>query len=502
MHLRHYFLLFLSFLFVGTLTAQHHLHVPLDTTVITTHQTTIQGQAIRYTAEVGYQPVWDQAGMPIASLQYTYYTRDGVNQREERPLLISFNGGPGSGSVWMHLAYTGPKTLRIDEEGYPVQPYGVQSNPYSVLDVADILFVNPANTGYSRTIPLTGSEVRRDLLFGVNADVNYLADWISTFVSRHGRWQSPKYIVGESYGGTRVMGLSLALQNRAWMYLNGVIMVSPADYKIIREDDPLGASLYFPYMAATAWHHKVLADVYQNKDLTDYLPEVEDFTINTLIPALAKGGYLPAAERQAIAKTMADYCGLSEQEILDHNLRVPNRYFWKALLRERGGFNVGRLDSRYLGIDQQLAGTRPDYSAELTSWLHSFTPAINHYYRSELNFATDLRYNMFGPVRPWDFEDDDTRENLRQAMAQNPYLHVLVQSGYYDGATTYFQAKHTMAQLDLSGRLTDRLSFKGYRSGHMMYLRREDLENANNDLRQFIQATMTKGEPAKYERDE
>ena len=175
-------------------------------------------------------------------------------------------------------------------------------------------------------------------------------------------------------------------------------------------------------------------------------------------------------------------------------------YYWKELLREEGK-TVGRLDSRYLGIDGKDSGSRPDYNAELTSWLHSFTPALNYYLREVLNYKTDVKYNMFGPVHPWDRSNDKTGENLRLAMAANPYLHVMIQSGYYDGATNYFDAKYTLWQLDASGKMKDRLSFKGYRSGHMMYLRHEDLESANNDIRDFIKASLPgKNEAAKYPR--
>ncbi|MCL6273504.1 carboxypeptidase [Muricauda sp. 2012CJ35-5] len=472
--------------------------IPVDTTITTQHSVTINGTSINYTATTGTQPVWDEMGKPIAALHYTYYTRNNVRNRAERPLLISFNGGPGSGSVWMHLAYTGPRVLKIDDEGYPVQPYGVKSNPFSVLDVTDIVYVNPANTGYSRTIPETGEDVNRDHFFGINADVEYLAEWLNTFVTRNNRWRSPKYIIGESYGGTRVMGLSLALQNQQWMYLNGVIMVSPADYRVLRVGGPVSSALNLPYYTAAAWHHKALPAELQAKDLLDVLPESEEYTVNTLIPAIAKGGFISDAERNAVAKKMAFYSGLNEKDILDHNLDVPTQFFWKNLLKENGGYNVGRLDSRYLGIDRQLFGDSPDYSAELTSWLHSFTPAINYYLQEELNFKTDIKYNMFGPVHPWNNEDDNTRENLRQAMAQNPYLNVLVQSGYYDGATTYFNAKYTMWQVDPSGRMKDRFEFKGYRSGHMMYLRREDLKKANDDLRNFITRTAANDKSAKY----
>ncbi|MBT8185413.1 MAG: carboxypeptidase [Eudoraea sp.] len=472
--------------------------LPIDTIITTQHNVTVRGTAFSYTAETGTQPVWDETGKPTASLHYTYYTRNNVKDRASRPLLISFNGGPGSGSVWMHLAYTGPRILKIDDEGYPVQPYGVRHNPYSVLDITDIVYVNPANTGYSRTIPESGKEVDRDKFFGINADIKYLSEWLNTFVTRKNRWRSPKYIIGESYGGTRVMGLSLALQDQQWMYLNGVIMVSPADYKVLRNGGPVSDALNLPYYTAAAWHHKALPSDLQNKDLLQILPEAEAYTVNTLIPALAKGGFIDQKERNEVAKKMAYYSGLSEQDILDQNLVIPTRFFWKNLLKEKGGYTIGRLDSRYLGMDKKMLGTETDYNPEITSWLHSFTPAINYYLQEELNFKTDIKYNMFGSVRPWNNENDETRDNLRQAMAQNPYLNVLVQSGYYDGATTYFNAKYTMWQIDPSGRMKDRFEFKGYRSGHMMYLRREDLQKANEDIRAFITRTLANGKSAKY----
>ncbi len=473
--------------------------IPTDTLVITKHNTTVKGQSFSYTAETGTQPVWDKNGDPMATLFYTYYTRDNEKNMGERPLIISFNGGPGSASVWMHIAYTGPRILNIDEEGYPVQPYGFRSNPNSIIDVADIVFVNPANTGYSRMIPNEeGKMPEKELFFGINADIKYLAEWVNTFVTRHNRWESPKYIIGESYGGTRVMGLSNELQNSQWMYLNGVIMVSPADYKLYSTGQPIYSALNLPYFTAAAWYHKALPSELQSKDLTDILPEVEDYAINKLMPALAKGGFISDTERNSVAEKMAYYSGLSKKSILQHNLEVPNSFFWKELLRDKTGQTIGRLDSRYLGIDKMEAGTSPDYSPELTSWLHSFTPAINHYIKTELNFVTDVKYNMFGSVHPWDRENNNTREGLRQAMATNPYLKVLNQSGYFDGATTYFAAKYTLSQIDPSGKMKDRITFKGYRSGHMMYLRNEDLIKANDDLRAFIKESSANGKAAKY----
>ncbi|MEO1055004.1 MAG: carboxypeptidase [Bacteroidota bacterium] len=465
-----------------------------ESTVVTKHEVTVKGQQFAYTATAGTQPVWNEDGKPIASLFYTYYERSDVKDKTTRPLVISFNGGPGSASVWMHVAYTGPRILKIDDEGYPVQPYGVKENPHSILDVADIVFVNPVNTGYSRILD---KEVDKKTFFGVNADIKYLAEWINSFVTRQNRWRSPKYLIGESYGTTRVSGLALELQNAHWMYLNGVILVSPTGLGIDR-DGPVEAANRLPYFAAAAWYQKALPTALQQKDLDELLPEVEAYTMNELLPAMAKGGFLSTEERKAIAKKMAYYSGLSEKTVLQHNLDVPTSYFWKDLLRDEG-FTVGRLDSRYRGIDRTEAGERPDYNSELTSWLHAFTPAINYYLQQELNYKTDIKYNMFGPVRPWDRSGDNTGENLRQAMAQNPYLNVMVQSGYYDGATTYFNAKYTMWHLDPSGKMKDRLRFEGYRSGHMMYLRKEDLQNANDHLRDFIKKSIpAEGIPAKY----
>lgn len=476
------------------LTAQNR-SLPADSSVTTQHETTIKGQRMTYTATTGTQPVWNEDGEVIAALHYTYYERDGVRDRAARPLVISFNGGPGSASVWMHIAYTGPRILEIDDEGYPVQPYGVRTNPHSILDVADIVYVNPVNTGYSRILD---KETKKETFFGVNADIQYLAEWLNTFVTRKNRWRSPKYLIGESYGTTRVSGLALQLQNAQWMYLNGVILVSPTELGIER-DGPVEAANRLPYFAAAAWFQKALPAELQSKDLDELLPEVENFTINELLPAMAMGGFLSEERKKEMAKKMAYYSGLSEKTILQHNLDVPTSFFWKDLLREKGGYTVGRLDSRYLGIDRQEAGDSPDYNAEITSWLHSFTPAINYYFRNELNYITDIKYNMFGPVRPWDRSGDQTGENLRQAMAQNPYLQVMIQSGYYDGATTYFNAKYSMWHLDPSGKMKDRLRFEGYRSGHMMYLRQEDLASANEHLREFIQATLPeKGAAAKY----
>ena len=486
--------LLLAFTLLASTAFAQNRKIPVESEVVTQHEVTIKGKKVPFSAKAGTQPVWDEEGMPIATLFFTYYERTDVKDKDRRPLVISFNGGPGSASVWMHLAYTGPRILKIDDEGFPIQPYGVKDNPYSILDVADIVFVNPVNTGYSRIVD---KEADRSQFFGVNQDIEYLAEWINTFVTRANRWNSPKYLIGESYGTTRVSGLSLELQQSHWMYLNGVILVSPTGLGIDR-DGPVGAANRLPYYAAAAWYHKQLPTDLQSKDLLDVLKEAEEYTMNKLLPVMAKGAWATDAEKAEAIRMFARYSGLDEKVIEQHNLDVPTGFFWKDLLRHEG-HTVGRLDSRYKGLDRMDAGERPDFNSELTSWLHSFTPAINHYFKNYLNYETDIKYNMFGPVRPWDRSGDQTGENLRQAMAMNPYLHVMTQSGYYDGATTYFNAKYNMWHLDPSGKMKDRMSFKGYRSGHMMYLRAEDLESANEHIREFIQKSLPPaGTPAKY----
>ncbi|MFP8488969.1 S10 family peptidase [Gracilimonas sp. Q87] len=466
----------------------------IDWSNTTAHEVEIKGDKVPYTTTVGNLPVYNEDGEIIASLFYTYYQRSDVRDNTRRPLVFSFNGGPGSASVWMHIGYTGPKQLKIDDEGFPIQPYGVEDNPHSILDEADIVFVNPVNVAFSRMVH---EDAERETFFGVNADIAYLAQWIDTFVSREDRWPSPKYLIGESYGTTRVAGLADRLQSSHWMYLNGVILVSPTGLGVDR-DGPVGDATPLPYFAATAWYHNALTPALQNKDLDDILPEVEEFTINEYIPALAKGGFISDAEKNRIAERVSYYSGISKQAVLDWNLRISTSFFWKELLRDEG-LTVGRLDSRYRGIDRETGGERYDFDPALTAWNHAFTPAINHYLRDVLGYETDLQYWTFGPVHPWDRSGDYTGENLRSAMAENPFLHVMVQSGYYDGGTNYFDAKYTMWNMDPSGRLQDRLSFKGYRSGHMMYLRAEDLATSNEDIREFIQNSIPEeGMPAKY----
>lgn len=465
-----------------------------DKQTVTKSEVVIKGKKVPYQVSVGSLPVWDEEGNTIAGVFFNYFERTDVSNQANRPIAFSFNGGPGTPSVWMMIGYTGPRVLNVDEEGYPLQPYGLKDNAHSILDIADIVYIDPVNTGFSR---MAHKDVSGKTFFGVQADIKYLAEWMNTFLSRYNRWASPKYLIGESYGTDRVSGLALELQNNHWIYLNGVVLVSPTELGIERKG-PANAALKLPYFAATAWYHQALAPDLQKKDLTDILPEIEKFSVEVYMPAMAMGGALDPEKRKEIIKQVARYSGLKESVVAQHNLDISSSYFWKELLRDKG-YTVGRLDSRYKGIDNKDVGSGPDYNAELTSWLHSFTPAINMYLREELKYKTDLKYNMFGPVHPWDRSGNKTGENLRDAMLSNPNLHLLVQSGYYDGACDYFNAKYNLWQMNAGGKLKDRMDWIGYRSGHMMYLRKQDIETSNDDLRKFIQKTMPReGQPAKF----
>lgn len=470
--------------------------IPLEHAVTTQHTATIRGQRVPYTATAGTLPVYDTEGQPVATVFYVYYERSDVQDKTRRPLMISFNGGPGSSSAWMHLGYTGPKRVRIDDEGNPVQPYGVRDNPESVLDVTDIVFVDPVNVGFSRIVE--GADRRQ--FFGVNQDIDYLGRWIELFVTRYGRWTSPKFLIGESYGTTRVAGLARRLQNTHKIFLNGVILVSPTALGIDRAG-PVQDALYLPHYTATAWYHGRLPDDLQRRDLEEILPEVERFTIDEYLPALVRGGFLDDARRREIARRVARYAGVSETFVLNNNLAIPIAHWRKELLRDER-LTVGRLDARYQGVDRDAAGINYDYDAAMSAWNHAFAPAINQYLREDLGFETDLPYHLIGgPVHPWDRTGDRTGEDLRRAMAENPFLKTMIQAGYYDGGTDYFSAKYTMWHIDPSGQLRDRFRFKLYRSGHMMYLRDEDLVTSNQDIRDFIRwATPEEGEPALWGR--
>lgn len=490
------YILIFSFLCI-TLQVLAQKKIPQDTIITTSHDATINDQHFTYLVHKGMQPVWDKEGKIVATVGYTYYERKGIKNKSKRPLTISFNGGPGSASLWMELGYTGPMRVNIDDEGHALQPFGLKKNPYSILDATDLLYVDPINTGYSRILD---KDAKPETFFGVNEDVSYLSKWIQTFITRHNRWLSPKFLLGESYGTTRVSGLSKALQSPSiGLFFNGVILVSPTELGIKREG-ALSDALSIPYFAATAWYYKKLPADLQEQELTDILPEIEDFTINQLLPAIAKGSSISSSDKEKIEQQLERYTSIKKIIWDQNNLAVSTNLFWKELLRDEG-YTIGRLDSRYLGVDEKVYGSYPDFNAEIPAWVRSFAPAANDYMRNDLNFKTDVPYWILsGNVFPWNSKKDHTGEQLRKAMEENPALHLLVQSGYYDGSIcNFFNTKYSMWQLATSKTLENRMTWKGYPCGHMIYMDKQAMIDGNNDIRAFIKESIpAEGESSDY----
>ena len=369
-------------------------------------EVTIRGEKVPYRVTIGTQPVYGEKDKAVAALQYTYYERTDIDDgdRAARPFVISFNGGPGSASLWMHLGYTSPKQLVIDDEGYPLQPYGVRDNPHSILDVADIVYVNPVNTGFSRILD---PEVDRKMFFGVEADIAYLADWLDVFVSRVKRWRSPKYLIGESYGTTRVSGLAAALQNRHWMYLNGVILVSPTGLGTWKPPgpDPRSEVLKLPYYTAAA---SLSRSSYRSVDLQQQRPASKSWTppkrfARRRLPACRcrVAGTLDATTRASVNRRQhfARFSGLDQTVCTGSTIcGIPVWAFWKELLRDEG-FTIGRLDSRYKGVDAMNAGDTLRLSGG-ADFVESRLCSRNQSLPAGCPRASTpiMQYNLFGPV--------------------------------------------------------------------------------------------------------
>jgi carboxypeptidase C (cathepsin A) len=452
-----------------------------DEPALSQHTTTIRGQTVRYSAEAGTLPIREN-GKPTARMFYIYYARTDLPAGTVRPMVFSFNGGPGTASVWMHMGYTGPRRVSYDDEGFAMRPpVGLEDNPHSILDVADIVYIDPVATGFSRMAE--GQDEHK--YHGTLSDIGSVGEFIRLFIVQKNRWASPKFVIGESYGTTRASGLAGHLADAHQIYLNGVILVSMTGL-----DGTPGPDVSFattlPQRAATAWYHRQLPAELQSRPLREFLDEVEAFALGEYLPALVKGDRLPDAERSRVAERVARYTGLSAEYVLSANLRLDSSRFWRELLRDQR-LTVGRLDSRYVGVDKDAAGERPEYDPAMADWDGPFGNAVNLYLRQELGYKTDLAYNIWGPVRPWTRDEGaNTGEMLRSAMQANPYLKVFIQGGYFDAATDYFSAVYTISHIQPGGEFRDRFRFAWYESGHMMYLRKEDLAGANQDLREFM----------------
>ena len=468
---------------------------PKEERVQTHHTLTIGGQTIHYTATAGtlvLREEKEEEGEPKAkaSIFYIAYTKDDAGEIGSRPLTFSFNGGPGSSSVWLHLGLLGPRRVLMDDIGNALQPpYRLVDNEFSLLDKTDLVFIDPVSTGFSRAA--AGEKPKQFHHF--QKDIELVGEFIRLFTSREKRWTSPKYLIGESYGTTRAAGLAGFLQGRHGMNLNGIMLISSIlNFQTARftVGNDLPFILYLPTYAAIAWYHGRLNETLQ-ADLRQTLAEVEAFAEGEYATALMKGAKLPAAEATVIRQKLARYTGLSESYIEQTNLRVNIHRFTKELMRTERR-TVGRLDGRFLGIDRDSAGEHFEYDPSYAQIQGTYTATLNDYVRRDLAYENDLPYEILtGRVWPWSYETHQNEfvnvaETLRSAISQNPFLRVFVANGYYDLATPYFATEYTFNHLELDPSLQPNISMAYYEAGHMMYVHQPSLAQLKRDLDRFL----------------
>jgi carboxypeptidase C (cathepsin A) len=463
---------------------------------VTEHEITIGGAKIRYRATAGFLVLKTEKGEPRANIFYVAYTKLGDDHPAKRPLTFSFNGGPGSSSVWLHLGALGPKRVVMTDKGESLPPpYRWTDNEYAWLDKTDLVFIDPVSTGYSRA----AKDVDPKQFHGFTGDIESVGDFIRLWTTRNERWASPKFLVGESYGTTRAAALSDFLASRYDMYLNGIMLVSAiTNFQTARfgPGNDLPYQLFLPTYTATAWYHKKLKGDWA-RTLPSALQRAENFVARDYTLALMQGDALPAAEFDRIATEVAALTGLSVDFVKRHNLRISTQRFVRELRREERRA-VGRLDSRIDGILDESEGTGPDgpnaFDPSLEAITGPYTNAINAYVRGDLKFESDLNYEILtGRVQPWSYANVENQylnvaETLKRAMTRNPFLRVWIANGYYDLATPYYATDWTVRHMNLDPSIRKNVSQTFYESGHMMYIHLESLKKFKADFVQWIEA--------------
>ena len=471
---------------------------PKDNLVETHHSLVIDGRELKYTVTAGTivlksetddREKESEGEKPRAQFFFIAYTLDGVTDRSKRPLTFSFNGGPGSSSVWLHLGLLGPRRVEMGDAGSLLPPpYHLVDNQFSLLDKTDLVFIDPVSTGYSR--PAEGQKARE--FHGFKKDIESVGDFIRLYTTRYVRWTSPKFLAGESYGTTRAAGLSGYLQERHGLFLNGIMLVSSildfstADFT---PGSDLPYIMFLPSFSAAAWFHRKTRT---HKPLKNFLKEVEKFTLGEYTLALMKGSALTARERAQVIAKLARYTGLSEDYIDRTDLRINIFRFCKELLRDKHR-TIGRLDSRFTGIDRDSAGEFFEDDPSMSAISGPYTATLYDYVRNELKFETDLPYEVLTPkVWPWSYAEFENKfvnvaETLRRAMSNNQALKVHVANGYYDFATPYTATAYTFAHMGLDKSLRGNISMSYYEAGHMMYVHQPSLQRLKQELAKFIQ---------------
>lgn len=471
--------------------------LPDETPAVSKHEIKLGDRVLKYTATAGAIPLKDRSGELEARIFYVAYTLDGVDDAARRPLMFSFNGGPGSSSVWLHLGALGPKRVAFpDEPIIPAPPFKLVENEATWLDATDLVFIDPVGTGYSRAAK---PELNKKF-HGLSGDIASVGEFIRLYLTRNDRWASPLYLVGESYGTTRAAGLAGRLIEEGIAF-NGVVLISSAlsyaafDYGA---GNDLPYITFLPSFAATAWYHKKLPNELQSRELRDVVREVEGFAVGDYASALAAGERMSPERRAEIARLLARYTALPANRIDAANLRIDMSWFTKELLRDRDR-TVGRLDSRFSGVDSRPNAASPGFDPSMAAIRAPYTAMLYHHLRTNLGYKTDLPYHILGSeeIGRWDFGPSgsgypDTSRALRDALNRNPHMKVLFCQGYYDLATPYMAAEQTVAQLGLNKETRKNVLFSLYEAGHMMYLHAPSLLKLKTDAAAFIDGSRGK----------
>jgi len=469
--------------------------VPPEDSSVTEHTLRVGSAVVPYRAMAATMLLENNDGKPIGSLYYTAYTRTDTRDPGTRPLAFVYNGGPGAASAWLHMGAFGPRRIVVtDPEPNPPAPYRLADNAGSLIDVADLVFIDPIGTGFSRVV----GEGKGTDFWGVDEDARSLAQFVRRYVSRNGRWNSPKYLIGESYGTTRSAVLGNVLQRREGMDLNGIVLISAVlDFEtlLFAPGHDLSYVLYLPSYAITAAYHGLIP---KPANQEAFLDEVRQYALGPYAAALARGAALPATERASVRRQLAAYTGLSEDYLERANLRVEAGQFRAELQRARGAVTA-RLDARYDGLMGDLLIESADYDPQSTAISGAYTAAINMYLRNELGYTADRRYSLGGGLGgTWNWSREGARgwagatyvgTDLAQALITNPHLRVEVENGLYDLATPFFAMEYAVDHLPIPADARSRITHQYYDAGHMMYTMESGLMALKANVAAFIQST-------------
>jgi len=457
-----------------------------DHLIKTEHVVAIGDQTIPYTAVVGSVSIKDKKQQPKANVFYISYTKTGGIDISSRPITFCFNGGPGSSSVWLHIGALGPKKVICNSGGLPEFPFRLEDNPYSLLDLSDLVFIDPVGTGFSKA----ADGVDRENFFGVDGDIETVAEFIRTYVTQNGRWLSPKLLIGESYGTTRAAGLAEYLRETAFMAFDGVVLISSVlDWQTIPRGDfsnDLASILAFPSYAAASWYHK---KVNTNKSIDEFLKDAEIFSLMEYNLALIKGDKLDLKIKDRVVEKMAFFTGLSKDFILNSNMRPTVPTFGKELLKKEGKF-IGRYDSRIQGDEIYPIESHALYDPSCERFTQACAATFNAYLHEDLGWVGSEEYKLLANLFPWNFQRKrsfllNVSQDLYETMILNPHMKVFVASGIYDLATPYFATEYTLNHMQLNSELKLNITSKVYPGGHMMYLNMYNLISLKNDLADF-----------------